>query len=409
MSSAGDRARFRIYFDWGKFEPFPRATILDTTLQDGVQGIFPRYPNLEEKLRLVELLIELGIEGLGIGWPGLGVTHKQDVIRLAGHIAGRQPGLRQVCLARANVEDVAALVDVSDAIGSRLEALIVIGASTARLVVESQSMHDLLDNLSRAVDFAVQHQLTVNFACLDATHSEPGLLRILYSAALEHGASRLTLPDTAGVANATSTMRLVKYIRDYVIRDQAIGLDWQGFNDRGLAVSNALTAAIAGADCIHTTVLGLGERCGNVALEPLLVNLNDHLGERFNLKVLPRLGEYAATVFGESISARHPVIGANAYTSTGGSQSDLFLKAFYLERPDLVAALYGGIDPHALDRRPQLQVGPMSSSATVIWKVSQLGLPFSEELAAKILKKARELQRVLTDEEIREITGSAGI
>jgi len=407
MSSVGDRAQIIKHFDWGKFDPFPRPTILDVTLQDGVQGILPRYPTSEEKIRLVDLLIELGIEGFGIGWPGLSFSHKQDIIRLASHIAGHQPGLRLACLARAKVEDVKAVVDVSEAVGSRLEALIVIGTSTARLLVEQQSMQDLLQKTSQAVDFAVQHQLKVNFACLDATRSEPGLLRILYSAALDQGASRLTLPDTVGVANAISTMRIVKYIRDYVIRGQAVGLDWQGHNDRGLAVSNALTAAVAGADCIHTTIMGMGERCGNVALEPSLANLYYFCGEHYNLKVLPRLSEYAAAIFGESVPSRHPVIGANAYASTGGSQSDLFLKASYLEQPDLAAMLHGGVDPRLSGRSAQLQVGPLSSSANVRWKATQLGLPLSEELAAKILIKARELQRVLTDDEIREITSSA--
>jgi 2-isopropylmalate synthase len=407
MSSVGDRAQIIKHFDWGKFDPFPKPTILDTTLQDGVQGILPSYPTLEEKMHLADLLIELGIEGLSLGWPGLSHNHKSEVIQLANHVMERQSGLRLACLARADLEDVQAVVDVAETVGSRLEAYIVLGTSTAHLLVEQQSVQDLLEKTSQAVDFAVQHQLDVNFACLDATRSEPGLLRILYSAALHHGASRLTVPDTAGVANAISTMRIVKYIRDYVIRSQAVELDWQGHNDRGLAVSNALTATVAGADCLHTTILGMGERCGNVALEPSLANLYYFCGEHYNLKMLSRLSEYAAAIFGEPVPSRHPVIGANAYASTGGSQSELLLKASALEHPDLIATIYSGVDPRLSDRIPQLQVGPLSSSANVKWKATQLGLPLSEELTANILRKARELRRVLTDDEIREMTSSA--
>ena len=292
------------YFDWGSSERFPRPTILDASLREGVQGILSRYPTLEEKLGLVELLLEVGVDAFDIGFPIANPEQKLHTLQVARFLAGRQPELRLVCLARTRTEDVMAVVEVSQAAGVKLEVLIYIGTSSTRLLVEQASIHDLVDATTLAVDLAVRHGLTVNFACQDATRSEPGLLRLLYTAALDSGASRLTIPDTVGAGNALATGRIVKYVRDYVIRNRGVGLDWQGHNDRGLAVSNALAAAAAGAGCLHATVLGIGERCGSVALEPLLVNLSQLGGAHYNLTVLPRLAEYAAAIFGEPLPPR---------------------------------------------------------------------------------------------------------
>ncbi|MEW5957844.1 MAG: hypothetical protein AB1801_08990 [Chloroflexota bacterium] len=391
------------YFDWGSAEQFPCPTILDTSLREGMQGVLGRYPTLEEKLRLVELLLEVGVDAFDLGFPGADSDQQTQAQQLARYLAGRRVGARLVCLARARVEDVAAVVEVSQAAGVKLEVLIYIGTSSTRLLVEQSNIHDLVASTTLAVKFAGQHGLHVNFACQDATRSEPGLLRLLYTTALEGGAARLTLPDTVGVGNALSTTRLVKYVRDYVIRGRLVGLDWHGHNDRGLALSNALAAAAAGANCLHSTVLGIGERCGAVALEPLLLNLHHLCGQHYNLEALPRLAGYAAAILGEPLPPRQPLVGANAFAIVGGAQSEPILKAASLGRADLVSTIYSGVDPRLVGRATELQVGPLSNSTNVMWKATQLGFPFSQELATQVLAAARDRQRLLRDDELRDL------
>jgi len=68
---------------------------------------------------------------------------------------------------------------------------------------------------------------------------------------------------------------MISYIRK-VLRDAKIGhvkVDFHGHNDRGLSVWNAISAIAAGADRIHGTALGIGERVGNAPMDQLLVNL----------------------------------------------------------------------------------------------------------------------------------------
>jgi 2-isopropylmalate synthase len=393
-------------FDWGNYEQLRPPTLLDTTLRDGIQSLLHRYPSLDEKLHLLDKLIDLGIEAFDIGFPGANSIQKQHTLSLVKHAAGRKAGLRLSCLARARAEDVRAVADLSDATGVKLEALIFVGSSPIRLLVEQWDLPEMVNWVTRAVDEAIKAELSVNFACEDATRSEPGVLRTLYTTALDHGATRLTIPDTAGVCNALGATRIVKYLRHYVIRDQPVGLDWHGHNDRGLAVANALTAAFAGVDCLHTTVLGIGERCGNVPLEPLLANLHYLCGPRYRLEGLSDLAGYANSIFGEPIPAGHPVIGRNAFSTAAGIHGAAILKAQLLRQADLAANVYAGVDPRLVNRQLEIMVGPFSGAANVEWKAAQLGLTYSEGLARRVLAVAREAGRVLTGAEILEISKS---
>ncbi len=393
-------------YDWGNYENLTRPTVLDTTLRDGVQSLLGRYPSLDEKLGLMDLLIELGIEAFDIGFPVSSPKHKRQATRLAEHAAAKKPGIRLACLSRSKIEDVQAVVDVSQAAGVAVEAVIFVASSPARLLVEQWNVGELMKWSTKAIEFAVKEGIEVNFACEDATRSEPETLRALYKPALEHGATRFTLADTVGVCNVVSTTRIVRYFHENIIQGHPMGLDWHGHDDRGLAVANALAAVAAGATCVHTTVFGMGERCGNIAMEPLLANLHYLCGEHYKLDVLPRLTEYASTIFGETVTPRHSVVGRNAYTTAAGIHAASILKAAQLGRPDLSANVYAGFDPRLLGRKTEVQVGPLSGSANVKWKASQLGLTFSEDLAAQVLDVARKTDRILGDDEIRKIADS---
>jgi 2-isopropylmalate synthase len=109
------------------------------------------------------------------------------------------------------------------------------------------------------------------FVTEDTTRADPEALRQLYLTAVEHGAKRVCLCDTAGHATPEGTARLVHFVRELV--GPGISIDWHGHNDLGLALVNALVAFEAGADRLHATALGIGERTGNTSMELLLTNL----------------------------------------------------------------------------------------------------------------------------------------
>ncbi|HSJ57577.1 MAG TPA: hypothetical protein VLC95_10375, partial [Anaerolineae bacterium] len=410
MVSVKDEEWLFPFYDWQPPAPagevpgrWRQATLLDTTLRDGIQSVLSRYPSLEQKLLLVDLLMELGIDAFDVGFPVSNPRHKEHTHATVAHIARRNPAARLVCLARSKCEDVRAIADLGQAAGTQMEALVFVGSSPIRLMVEQWNVGAMVRWATETIDCAIHEGLVVNFACEDATRSEPETLRVLHTAALEHGASRFTIPDTVGICSVASTTRIVQFLRADVIQGRPIGIDWHGHNDRGLAVANAMAALAAGADCVHTTVLGIGERCGNVALEPMVANLYYEGGRAYRMAVLPRLVEWAALVLDEPVPTRHPVVGRNAYSTAAGIHGAAILKASRLAQPELIANIYAGVDPRLTSRAVEVQVGPLSGSANVEWAAANLGIPFSAELAGQALDRAREVDRILTDEEIVEI------
>src|SRR5690606_38677212 len=105
----------------------------------------------------------------------------------------------------------------------------------------------------------------------DTTRSSPETLRQLFLAAIEHGASRLCVCDTVGHATPDGVRALIAFTKEVIAESGAdVKIDWHGHNDRGLALINALVALEAGADRIHGTAAGIGERVGNTPIDQVL-------------------------------------------------------------------------------------------------------------------------------------------
>ncbi len=100
------------------------------------------------------------------------------------------------------------------------------------------------------------------------------MLTTLFKTAIDHGATRLCLSDTVGHATPDGVRNLITFTKSVIAGTGAtIGIDWHGHNDRGLALENALWALEFGADRVHGTALGIGERVGNAQMELILLNL----------------------------------------------------------------------------------------------------------------------------------------
>src|SRR5260370_5538188 len=108
----------------------------------------------------------------------------------------------------------------------------------------------------------------------DTTRARPETLKALYGAAIDCGATGLCLADTVGHATPDGVRALVAFVKREVIGTKAIKVDWHGHRDRGMGVVNCLAAIEAGADRIHATALGVGERVGNAEMDLLIVNLD---------------------------------------------------------------------------------------------------------------------------------------
>jgi isopropylmalate/homocitrate/citramalate synthase len=265
-------------FDWNGGETGPGEAsrpveLLDETLRDGLQSPSVRHPPLAEKAALLHLMNEVGIAAANIGYPGAGRRARSDATALCREIATSRLALSPKCAGRTCAEDVLPVVEVAQRAGVALEIGLFLGASPIRRYAEGWEWGRLLRMTEYWVAFACREGLRVLFVTEDTTRSRPEDLARLYQTAVQAGAQRICLADTVGCATPPGVGALVRFARASL--DAAggshVGLDWHGHNDRGLAVANALEAARAGANRLHGTALGVGERVGNAAIEQLLL------------------------------------------------------------------------------------------------------------------------------------------
>src|SRR5215813_7122691 len=118
-----------LIYDWNSVEkiaplsPRRRIKFLDETLRDGIQSPSVVDPSIDDKLRLVDLANDLGIDTMDIGLPGAGRRAVEDVTIIAEHIRDAKLKVKASCAARTVQADIQAIVDVSQKVGIEIEVL----------------------------------------------------------------------------------------------------------------------------------------------------------------------------------------------------------------------------------------------------------------------------------------------
>ncbi|MEM1207065.1 MAG: 2-isopropylmalate synthase, partial [Acidobacteriota bacterium] len=287
-----------LIYDWNgspQIDPSVRRIELDDeTLRDGLQSPSARTPSIEEKLEILHLMHDLGIDGADIGLPAAGPHVFDDVLRIAKEIVDQKLSVVPNAAARTVVSDIEPIVELSQRAGIALEVAAFIGSSPIRQFAEEWDIDRLLKLTEKAVGYATDNGLPVMYVTEDTTRAKPEDLRRLYTAAVEAGARRVCVADTVGHSTPKGAAACVRFVKAVVnATGEKVLVDWHGHRDRGLAEANALAAAVAGADRLHGTCLGVGERVGNTPIDLLLVNMA-LLG--WSDRDLSRLKEYCQRV-----------------------------------------------------------------------------------------------------------------
>ncbi|MFT3766676.1 MAG: 2Fe-2S iron-sulfur cluster-binding protein [Minicystis sp.] len=313
-----------VIFDWKNQAPaepgaldfarYPRPVkVVDETLRDGLQNATGRAGPLGAKIDLLHAMARIGVDVVSVGLPAAGARYAEDTNHLCREIRDARLPLIPTAAARTVVSDVEGIVRASERAGMPIEVYSFVGSSPIRLAVEGWTIEHLVGLVRDAARAAVKHGLRFCLVTEDTTRSHPDVLRTLFRAAVDEGASRLCLADTTGHITPYGVQELIAFTRGVLEEAGAahVELDWHGHNDRGLALPTALWAVSAGIERVHGTGLGVGERVGNASLELLVHNLG-LLGAR---PIVPRerLREYcelAARALEWSIPDDHPIAGA---------------------------------------------------------------------------------------------------
>ncbi len=384
----------------------------DETLRDGLQSPSVIDPAMPAKRRLLHLMADLGIRAADIGLPGAGPRVVDQVRALAREIVDAELPIDPNCAARTVVADIEPIVTISEEIGLSIEAATFIGSSAIRQYAEDWTIEKMLKATDQAVSFAVDHGLRVMYVTEDTTRAQPETLKALYQTAIRCGARRICLADTTGHATPNGVRNLVAFAREEIIAPlgEDVKVDWHGHRDRGLGVANCLAAIEAGADRIHATALGIGERVGNAEMDLLIVNLY-LLGALDAGGDLSKLLEYCRTASeatGVPIPANYPVVGEDAFRTATGVHASAIMKA--LEKGDtwLADRVYSSIPAGIFGLKQRIEISPVSGLSNVkVWLKDHGYDPSDEAMCDALFAAAKQTDRVLTEEECHRLVGAA--
>lgn len=408
---AEDRPQELIY-DWNQDggAPAPRKVLLDDeTLRDGLQSPSVTNPSIDEKVEILRLMAKIGIQKVDLGLPGAGPQHLDHITRLLEVITQEKLALRPGLAVRTVVAEIEPIGELQQRFGIPIQASAFLGTSPIRKFVESWTNDLLLERIDAAVGFATENQIPCMFVTEDTTRSHPDDLTMVYTRALEKGARALCVADTCGHATpdgARSVIRHVKKVVEDFGADEPVEINWHGHSDRGLALANSLAAWEAGADCLHGTALGIGERSGNAAMDQLLVNLRLMGAFDGDLTLLPEYCRLVSEATDTPISRQYPVFGADAFDTATGVHAAAVVKALRTGDEQLADRVYSGVPAGEFGLEQRILVGHMSGKANVLFWLERRGIEPSDELVMKILTEAKASRRPLEEARLMELAGA---
>ncbi|WP_243276723.1 homocitrate synthase [Desulfallas sp. Bu1-1] len=361
--------------------------IVDTTLRDGEQTAGVVFAN-REKVRIAKFLDEIGVHQIEAGVPVMGGDEKEAIKKIC------RSGLKASIMGwnRPVIKDIEHSLDCGvDAVA--------ISISTSDIHIEHKlrtSREWVLENMVKAVEFAKKEGMYISVNAEDASRSDPEFLIQFARAAKEAGADRLRYCDTVGILEPFTTYNNIKKIREAV----DIDIEMHTHNDFGMATANALAGVLAGANWVGVTVIGLGERAGNAALEEVVMALK-HLFKvdlGFKTEIFREVAEYVSRASGRELPAWKAIVGSNMFAHESGIHADGALKN---------PKTYEAFLPEEVGLERQIVVGKHSGTAALKAKYAEYGIRLTEHQAEELLPKIRSytvsLKRPLFDKELMYI------
>lgn len=360
--------------------------LLDTTMRDGEQTPFVNF-SIDEKLHMAKLMDKIGIEMIEAGDPSVSA----DVYDAIKEISSLWLDAEIVAHSLAHER----CLDNAKAVGADR---VVVLYPTSDIHLEAkfgQTREEALVSIDAGIRYARSLWMSVRFTPEDATRTDQEYLMQACKVAVEAGADRISIADTLGISQPHLIYDRVHALVQWVPWAE---FDLHCHDDFGLALANARAWVRAGANCIHVTVNGLGERTWipDIAETIMSYQILDGL-EQYNISYLQELSEYVEKVTGFFISPNKTIVWQNAYSHKSGVHSSGVIKN---------PKTYENFDPALVGRERKIIIDKYTGKRAVAAKLDEYKIEYTQEQLGEIVKAIKDAgvqKKIMEETDIIEI------
>lgn len=360
--------------------------ILDTTLREGEQTPYVNF-TVDEKIEIAKMLDCIGVDMIEAGDPSVSPNVAKAIEKIASL------GLHAEVVAHSIASRPS--IDRAKACGANRVAIFY---ATSKIHLDAKlhkTQEQALDIIRDHICYAKNLGLKVRYTPEDATRTDFEFLIQVCNAAIEAGADRISFADTLGIMQPHAMFERVEALRKYLLPCK---IDLHCHNDYGLALANAMAGIRAGADCIHTTINGLGERAGIPDLAETIVAFHNLEGmQKYNLEPLMSTSSYLESVSGFFMSPNKPITGQNAFSHKSGVHTNGILKD---------PRTYEPFDPALLGRERKIVIDKYTGKSAVQARLDEYDIEVSTaelEVIVSRIKNIGDQRKQLFDTDIIEI------
>ncbi len=362
-----------------------RIKLYDSTLRDGAQTKGINF-SLDDKLKIINVLDDIGIDYIEGGWPGANPTDDKFFKLL--------PKLKNSKAVAFGMMRKSGKTAKND---SGLNAVLDSGVSTACLVGKSWDFHvknalkiSLNENLEMISDTILYASKRLDEILFDAEHFFDGFKHNRDYAikcikrAFDSGAKWIILCDTNGGTLPYELNHILTEVKKE-IPEENLGVHFH--NDTDNATYNSLESVRNGVSQIQGTFNGLGERCGNANLINVAANIILKMRYDCNLKkkteYLTKVSRFIDETLNRESPRNLPFVGSAAFAHKGG---------LHISAVEKDPRSYEHIDPNKIGNERVLVVSNQSGRSNMINKLRKLKINITgrEKKVSKFLEQIKK-------------------
>ncbi|HIQ06115.1 MAG TPA: pyruvate carboxyltransferase [Anaerolineae bacterium] len=376
---------------------FPtQVRIHDITLRDGEQQagiVFTR----DDKVRIAEALAEAGVHRIEAGMPAVSPADEAAI----KEIVKRDLGPQIFAFSRCMIDDVKRAVDCG------VSGVVMEIPSSEHIIRYAYRwpLEKAIDLSIEATAFAHEQGLEVVFFPIDFTRADINWVLDLITCVADKGhMDALALVDTFGVTSPHAMQYFVRQVKARIHKR----LEAHFHMDFGLGIANTIMALAEGVEVMHTTVLGIGERAGNVPMEETVMALLTMYGVDLGINYgkLYELARLVQELSGQAVPSNKPVVGEGLFNVESGIIASWLRNCGYEHATELFPYRWAVVG----QSQPEVVLGKGSGLDSVKMWLERIGVRASEDEANMVLAAVKEFslshKRLLTEEDIRSIVDS---